>query len=299
VATTRLGTADVAAAIVLLVGIGLGAAALFPDFYSHGQSLADSNANLVFNIINLGGWMLAALLLLLGRTRMGAWLAAGVSASTLGFYLADGGYVVRYGLHLAALGFWLGKTSWLVCATGTALALLAARRRGVLGRLAPGPVALPLVAAVAGIAAAVAYAPGWDRYHAVATTTGRTESFTNANAFHSPAAVIVGHVVIIAVLVIAPVLATLLQPGVGAAAALAGLIIPQVANLVANLVVLLQPVEASVFGATAAQAAAVKAVFSVRATPWFWAEAVAVGLLILVFLARVLTLSSGSERQRG
>jgi hypothetical protein len=296
VPSTGPGRADVTAALVILAGVGLGIAALFPDFYHGGHSLASDNATLVYNLINFGGWALAAMLVLLARNAMGAWLAAGVTASTLGFYLLDTGAVARYGTHIAATGFWLGQANWVVCAAGTLGALYAARSRGVLGGIKLGPVALPLLAAVAGIGAAVAYAPGWDRYRIVAGTTGRSVSFTNPDAFHNPAAVIVGHVVVIVVLVVAPVLATLLQPGVGAAAALAGLAIPQVANVAQGLTGLLGSVAPATVGLTAEQVSSLRATLSVRATPWFWAEAVAVGLLLLVFLARVLTLRPEESR---
>jgi hypothetical protein len=288
--SNKLSGRDVAAALLLLTGVGLGIAALFPDFYHGGHSLASDNTTLVYNLINFGGWALAAMLVLLVRSGMGAWLAAGVTASTLGFYLLDTGYVGHYGTHIAATGFWLGQANWVVCAAGTAVALYAAKRRGVLGGVKLGPVALPLLAAVAGIAAAVAYAPGWERYRVVIGTTGRSVSFTNPNAFHHPAAIIVGHVLVMVVLVLGPILATLLQPGVGAAAALAGLAIPQVANVAQGLTGLLGSVAPATLGLSAQRVASLRATLSVRATPWFWAEAVAVGLLVLVFLARVLTL---------
>jgi hypothetical protein len=140
-----------------LAGVGLGVAALFPHYYHNGRgNLADNTSTLLFNLINFSGWAAAGILILLRRQAIGAWLAAGVTVATLGIYLVDTGYIVRYGTHLAATGFWLGQANWVVCAVGTGVALYAARRRGELGRIGLGPVALPLAAAVAGIATAVA-----------------------------------------------------------------------------------------------------------------------------------------------
>ena len=49
----------------------------------------------VFNLINFAGWTAAAVLLKVKRTEVAAWLATGVTVSTLGFYLVDIGYLAR------------------------------------------------------------------------------------------------------------------------------------------------------------------------------------------------------------
>jgi hypothetical protein len=291
--SNRLTTWDVAAAVLLLAGVGLGIGALFPDFYHNGRgSLASHDFDLVYNIINFGGWAIAGILILLHRRGIGAWLAAGVTVMTLGLYLVDTGFIVRYGTHLAATGFWLGQSGWLVCASGTGVALFAARKAGMLGGIGLGPVALPLAAAVAGIATAVAFVPFWDRLHFVVPSTGRSGTIARpgGNAFHNPGTVIAAYVVILTVLVLAPIVATLLRPGTIGAAALLGLIVPQVANLVSEVAFLLGSVDPTYFGASRQQAASAHAVLSLQPTPWFWAEAAALGLLLLVFLARVLTI---------
>jgi hypothetical protein len=47
---------------------------------------------------------------------------------------------------------------------------------------------------------------------------------------------------------------------------------------------------------TSQQVASFRATLSVQATPWFWAEAVALGLLVLVFMTRILTLWGDKSR---
>ena len=83
------------AAVLPLAGVGLGIAALFPNFYQGKPSLASINSTLVFKLINFAGGTAAALLLLVNRTGVEAGLAAGVLVSTLGFYLVDIGYLAR------------------------------------------------------------------------------------------------------------------------------------------------------------------------------------------------------------
>jgi len=83
------------AAVLLFAGVGFGIAALFPNFYQGKPGLASINNTLVFNLINFAGWTAAAVLLKVKRTEVEAWLATGVTVSTLGFYLVDIGYLAR------------------------------------------------------------------------------------------------------------------------------------------------------------------------------------------------------------
>ena len=86
-------------AVLLFAGVGLGIATLFKNFYPGKPSLVGINGTLVFNLINFAGWTAAAVLLKVKRTEVAAWLATGVTVSTLGFYLVDAGYVARQGGH--------------------------------------------------------------------------------------------------------------------------------------------------------------------------------------------------------
>lgn len=211
-------------------------------------------------------------------------MASGVTAATLGFYL------LGTALYVAASEFWPKHANWPLRAVGAGRAVGAARRRGALGRVRLGPVALPLLAAVGGHRDGGGLRPGAGALHVYIATSGRSYSFVSANAFRNPAAVIVGRVVIMAALVLAPVAATLLYFRSAQESPVARLIVPQAANPTSGAVQLLSPVAPATVGVTVQEMAAAKSVLSVGATGWFWAEAMAVGLPMLLFLVRILGL---------
>lgn len=299
-----MSTAGTVAALILIGGVGIGLAALFPPYYAGGSSLSSTTANLLYNTIRFAGWAVAALLIALRRTGVGTWLAVGVTAASLGYYGTNTGYVARYGAHVAGTGFWLGQASWVVCAAGTLAGIAAARYSGVFGAPRRTQPAFPLLVAVGAIAAAVAYSPGWTHYHLFAATTGRHEDITLGNAFHNPGWVIAANVIILTVLVVGPVVVMTLRPSALAAAALAGLMIPQIANLASEIVVATSPADPRMLGGTSQQLTRLHETLTVNPTAWFWFEAIAIGALSLLCLARVLitdpedTVASPPRRRR-
>ena len=259
----------VAAAALLAVGVVLGFAGLFPAYLA-GASLAQQPAQLVPHVIYLAAWSASAALILLGgvRQRAGALLGVGTSAVTFGFFLADAGFVIAGGAHLAGPGLVLGFLGWLACATGSVVAFRV-RPPGGLGRPHSddmGPVVMLMLAA---LGTAAAFAPAWDSF-TLRVATGATQTVTAGNAFANPAPVIAGDVAVMVALVAVVAAAALWRPVRLGAALLAGAIIPMVAQAISALVQVGEAVSPTQFGFSPAQAAASGLTISSGLTSAFW-----------------------------
>jgi hypothetical protein len=268
----RLAGRDVRAVIaaaLLAVGVGCGIAGLFPAYLGV-PSLAQEPAELVPHVIYLAGWSASALLILLGgaRLRIGALLGTGVSIVTFGFFFADVGTVIADGAHLVGAGLVLGLIGWLACATGSAMAL-PVRPPGVPGAARRYRVDPLLILTLAGLGAAIAFAPAWDRY-TLHFASGVSQTVTAGNAFANPAPVIAGDVAVMVTLVAVVVAAALWRPVWQGAALLAGAIIPMAAQAVSALVQLGEGTSPALFGISSAQAAQAGLTISSGATPAFW-----------------------------
>jgi hypothetical protein len=130
------GKTAMAAAVLLGVGIILGIAGLFPNYFA-GQSLAAQADQLVPHLLYFAGWAVSAALIADGarrgqatgagaRIRAGALLGTGLSAVTLGMFLSDLGQAVS-GTPApgAGAGLVLGILGWAVCAAGSVAGLAA------------------------------------------------------------------------------------------------------------------------------------------------------------------------------
>lgn len=268
----RLAARDVRAVIaaaLLAVGVGCGIAGLFPAYLGV-PSLAQEPAELVPHVIYLAGWSASALLILLGgaRLRMGALLGTGVSIVTFGLFFADVGTVIAGGAHLVGAGLVLGLIGWLACAVGSATALRL-RPRGVPGAARGYRVDSFLTLTLAGLGAAIAFAPSWDRY-TLHWAAGVSQTVTAGNAFANPAPVIAGDVAVMVTFVGVVVAAALWRPVWQGAALLAGAIIPMAAQAVSALVQLGEATSPALFGISSAQAAQAGLTISSGATPAFW-----------------------------
>jgi len=194
-----------AATALLTIGILAGVIGLFPHYLAS-QSLASRPVQLVPHVAYLAAWTLSAALILLGgaRQRAGALLGVGTSVVTFGLFFSDVGWVVADGMHIMGAGVWFSLVGWLACAAGSVLAcfLRAPASAGTpgsasmprsadagsgLGRLS-APRGYEVVSAVlvilAGIGAAIAFAPAWDRY--LVQSAAGSQSITAGNAFSSP-----------------------------------------------------------------------------------------------------------------
>jgi hypothetical protein len=262
-----LGT--VIAAALLAAGVVLGVVGLFPAYLS-GASLAQQADQLVPHLIYLAAWAASAGLIFLGgpRRRIGALLAVGISAVTLGFFFADAGTVIADGSRVMGTGLELALIGWACCAAGSAVALLAGRAGGF-GRPHSddmGPVVMLVLAA---IGTAAAFAPSWDSF-TLHNAAGVSQTVTEGNAFSNPAPVIVGDVLVMVAIVAVVAAAALWRPLRLGAALLAGAIIPMAAQAISALVQVGEAVSPAQFGISSGQATQIGLTISSGLTSAFW-----------------------------
>ncbi len=271
------------AAILLVGGVALGLAGLFPAYLS-GSSLAQQPAELVPHVIYLAAWTASALLIASGgiRLRIGTLLALGMSVVTFGFFFADLGTVIAGGTRLMGAGLLLGLAGWLACTAGAVLAfrLRAADAPRKLERRPAGPVVTLALAVLAAAGAAIAFAPSWDSY-TLRSASGATQTLTAGNSFANPGPVIVGDVAVMVTLVAVVAAAALWRPARLGAVLLAGAAIPMAAQAISAIVQVTEPVSAASFGISPAQAAQAGLTISAGLTPVFWVYCAFVVALLL------------------
>jgi hypothetical protein len=284
---------------LLVAGLALGTAGLFPD-YLNGSSLAAQSFNLVAHLIYLIGWAAAAVLIALGgaRLRIGALLAAGLSIVTFGFFLADAGTPISGGAHLAGAGLWLSLIGWVACAAGSAVAV-AARPATRAGTPAPGrllPLGRPrgtgigtaVLLILAGLGTAATFAPAWDSF-TLRAASGQTQTLTAGNAFAAPGAVIAGNVAVMVALAAVVIAAAMWRPTRHGAVLLAGAVIPMAAQAISAIIQVGQPVSPTQFGFSPAEASQLGLTVSAGLTPWFWIYVVLVVALLVSFAWMLFT----------
>jgi hypothetical protein len=268
------GTGAIGAVLLLVVGVVLGIAGLFPA-YLGGESLAQQPDNLVAHVIYLAAWSASAALIPLGgtRRRMAALLGIGTSIVTFGLFLADLGTAIAGGAH-AGSGLVLSLLGWLACAAGSAVAFLlrpvdATGRLFTLGRPRGSDVGPVVMLVLAGLAAAAAFAPAWDSF-TLRTSSGQTQSLTLGNAFTNPGLVIAADVAVMVAFAAAVIAAAFWRPMRHGAVLLAGAIIPMAAQAISALVQVGEPTSPAQFGISSAQASQLGLTISSGLTPAFW-----------------------------
>lgn len=291
---TRLATVSrpaVSAAVLLTLGVACGVIGLFPS-YLFGESLAQHADQILPHVIYLAGWAASAVLILLGgdRARIGALLGMGLSVVTFGFFLADLGTVIAGGTQLMGAGLVLGLVGWLFCAAGSLAAFLLLRT-GAPGWSRGTKVDSVLVLTLAGLGAAIAFAPSWDSY-TLRTAAGVSQTVTAGNAFANPAPVIAGNVVVMVALVAVVVAAALWRPVRYGAALLAGAFIPMAAQAISAVAQVAEGTSPTQFGISPGQAAQAGLTISSGLTPAFWIYCAFVAALA-VLCARMLRSHSG------
>ena len=280
----RGGGALLAGEMLLVLGVVLGLAGLFPA-YEGGQSLLSQPDQVVPHLAYVIGWALTAGFVALSvarpsnAARRGALLGLGLSAVTLGLFVADLGEVVAAGASLGS-GLVVSLLSWLACTAGSALALVAGTprtsepgpprpRSGLVrpGRAHVGPLVLLVLA---GIGTAVAFAPSWDSYTLVAAAEGTSQRVTAGNAFDNPGMVIAGNVMVMVAVVAVAVVAALWRPARHGGLLLAGAIVALAGEAVSALIQAGQQASPALFGISAAQASALGLSISSGLTAVFW-----------------------------
>ncbi|MGD0702536.1 MAG: hypothetical protein ABSA02_21975 [Trebonia sp.] len=318
VATRRRGgTALLAGEGLLVLGIVLSLAGLFPDYFG-GQSLLSQSDEVVPHLCYVIAWAASAGLIALSvsrpRTaRLGALFALGLSVVTFGLFLSDLGAVTS-GAQLGS-GLVVSLLGWLACTVGAALALVASCRDcdpapagpadamaapvapGLpgAGKAGPGWPARPTrghagplaLLVLAGIGTAAAFAPSWDSYTLTQASTGTTQTYLEGNAFSNPGLMIAGSVAVMVAVVLVAALAALWRPAKQGAWLLAGAIVPMAAQAVSALIQVRQPAF-GLFGLTQAQAKAEGVTIAAGVTPIFWVYVVFV-IALLVSCAWLMT----------
>jgi hypothetical protein len=270
---------------LLVLGVVLGLAGLFPG-YLGGQSLLSQWEQVVPHLLYVIGWMVTAALVALtvarpgNAARLGALFGLGLSAVTLGLFIADLGEVVS-GQAALGSGLVVSLLGWAACTAGAALAFKSTGKRaqeargtqaewagpGRPGRRHAGPLALLVLAA---IGTAVAFAPSWDSYTLVAANAGTSQTITAGNAFDNPAMVIAGNVLVMLTVVAVAALAALWRPARQGALLLAGAIVPLAAEVPAAMIQAGQQATPAMFGISSAQASAAGLTISSGLTGIFW-----------------------------
>jgi hypothetical protein len=275
---SRRATAVLVGEALLVLGVVLGLAGLFPR-YEGSQSLISQWSQVVPHLGYVMGWALTAALVALSvarpsnAARLGALFGLGLSAVTFGLFLADLGEVTSAGVTLG-IGLVVSLISWLMCTAGSALALFA--NAGPSGhpsrpvRPQPthaGPLALLVLAA---IGTAVAFAPSWDSYVLAFANAGTSQTITAGNAFDNPGVVIAGNVMVMVAVVVVATLAALWRPARQGALLLAGAIVPLAAQAISAIIQSGQAATPGMFGISSAQASAAGLTISSGLTGIFW-----------------------------
>lgn len=252
---------------LLAAGIGLGVAGLFPS-YLGGQSLAQQAYQLVPHLIYLLAWGLSGGLIALGGTRLriGALLAVGTSIVTFGLYLTDAGQVIAH-LNTGGPGLVLAFLGWLACAAGSGLAF-SIRPHGRPGRPDRRELVASVTLMVAGLGAAIAFAPAWDSF--LLQWSGGSATRTAGDAFSYPALMIAGSVLVMIGIIAAVVAAALWRPVRHGGVLVLGAAIPLAAQAISALLELRLPTPPQTFGISPAEAAAYGLTISNGVTTMFW-----------------------------
>ena len=278
---------------LLVLGVALGLAGLFPG-YLGGQSLLAQWDQVVPHLCYVIGWMVTAALVALSvarpgnAARLGALFGLGLSAVTFGLFIADLGEVVS-GQAVLGSGLVVSLLGWAACTAGAALAFKSTGKRaqgrpGYPGRPArpgrghAGPLALVVLGA---IGTAAAFEPSWDSYTLVAAAAGTSQTITAGNAFDNPAMVIAGNVLVMVAVVAVAALAALWRPARQGALLLAGAIVPLAAEVPAAMIQAGQQASPAMFGIPSSQAAAAGLTISSGLTGIFWVYLVFVISLIV------------------
>jgi hypothetical protein len=307
----RGATALLAGEGLLVLGVVLGLAGLFPD-YAGGQSLLSQGDQVVPHLCYVIAWAVSAGMIALSvsrprAARLGALFALGLSAVTLGLFLSDVGEVTSDGVPLGS-GLVVSLLGWFACTVGAAFALVASSRdkdparAGLTGPGLTGPVSAepgwparptrahagPLALLVlASIGTAAAFAPSWDSYTVTQASTGVTNTYLEGNAFSNPGVMIAGSVAVMVAVIAVAALAALWRPARQGALLLAGAIVPLVAQAISALIQVSQPAY-GLFGLTQAQASAEGVTITAGVTPIFWVYCVFV-IALVVSCAWLLT----------
>jgi len=275
----RAGRPAILAAALLVAGVTVGLAGLFPGYFGN-TSLAGHAYLLVPHLIYLATWALSAILIVAGGTRQrtGALLAAGTSLVTFGLFFADLGTGISGGD--VGAGLVLSLIGSAACTAGSVQAVRI-RNAGAPARPRSLETVLTLLlAAAAALGTAIAFAPSWDSF-TLRTAAGTSQTVTAGNAFSNPGIVIAGDVIVMVTVVLVVLAAAAWKPVRLGAALLAGAIVPMAAQAISAVIQVGQINPALQFGIPPAQAGRLGITATAGLTPAFWVFSAFVAAMIL------------------
>ena len=170
-------------------------------------------------------------------------------------------------------------------ATASAAATTAGRTAeagsiGAPGRPRGYEVARAALLILAGVGAAVAFAPSWDSY-ALHTATGSSQTVTAGYAFANPGAVIAGDLAVMIAFGLVVIAAAAWRPVRMGAMLLAGAIIPMAAQAISALVQVGETTSPTQFGLSQSQASAIGLTITNGLTAAFWIFCLLVVVLVV------------------
>jgi MFS family permease len=265
---------------VILVGVALGIAGLFPAYLSD-SSLANQGAQLLPHIAYLVTWAVVASLLLSDRrfVRAAAGIGVGLGAMTLGFFLTDVATAATSHGDGAGAGLYLSIAGWFLATSGCVAAMLGLRAPNGLGLPTSWHHPRVLFGGALGLAIAAAFALPWDRYVISAATAGSTETISAGNVFANPGGVIAADLVVMVLTFAVLLVAFAWRPVVVGATLAIGALVPLAAQLFSTLIQATPPL--SEFGVSAAQASAAQVTLTAGYTGWFYIYCALVAAVVI------------------
>jgi hypothetical protein len=187
-------------------------------------------------------------------------------------------------------GLWFSLVGWIACAVGSALACLiragdAAPKANIASIGFPGrprgyEIATAGLLILAGIGAAVAFAPSWDSY-LIHLNNGTTVWQIAGNAFSNPGWMIAGNLITMILFGLVVIVAVLWRPVNLGAMLLAGAVIPMAAQAISALVQVSEPTPPSQLGISSQQASQLGVTITNGVTPAFWIFTILMVVLIV------------------
>lgn len=225
---------------LLLLGVAVTVAGLFPVYLQGAGSLVSQADQILFHLIPVLAWAAGGVALLVGRpapARVGAAVAAGsvwivtfIDLSTIGQLAVSGAGTTR-------LGFWLELGGNALALAGVSVGLVALRRSANLRadghKTAPRMRSLIWGLAVTGAAATVVgYLGGWRSYFVTSAALHQSQTTAVSGPFDAAWEVFIGQVLVVAGIGLLPVVAALWERRRAGAALVTG-VVAAMAGLVA------------------------------------------------------------------
>jgi hypothetical protein len=229
---------------LLLVSSGMAVGGLFLKYTLDAAPSSESTSAVLVHVVGAGAWLVGGFAIMVGKPaaiRMGNALAAGSALVTFGVTIVETSQLIGTGESLGG-GFWLEVGSNLVALLagliGTLVLARSTTERGLRLRLWT---LIPAV--IAGAVVVAGYTQSWQRERITSGTAHKTEALKVPGQFDARWEVIAGHIVILAMLVGAPVLATQWRRRRPAGALMVGAVVGFAAFVLPTYITTMHPLE--------------------------------------------------------